>query len=213
MPEIQQQHGLGADDRIGHHVDEFLTRGIDPVQVLDENESRPRLRSGAHEQTQQFDQPLLAHRGIDLRRWLVRIDQTEKAEQQRKRFVVHRQRRHDAGHPLPRLGGLHGGLDAQIVAGQFEDGLIGRRMTMRRYAGFINPIAAIAAAFGEFEAKPALSGAGFTDNADGTGLSGGRAGEFCLEQIDLGVAANQRTECTSGCGKSRWPAHDAGAPA
>src|SRR5690349_24479238 len=67
-------------------------------------------------------------------------------------------------------------------------------MAMRHYAGFIDPIAALAAALGEFEAKPALARASLTDDADGAGLSGRRAAEFRLEKIELCAAANERTE-------------------
>src|SRR5690349_690932 len=85
-------------------------------------------------------------------------------------------------------------LDAEIIAQQFENRLIGGRVPVRPDPRFIDADIALPAALGEFEAEPALAASGIADDADDARLAVAGIGKLGLQRFELRRAADQRTE-------------------
>jgi ribose 1,5-bisphosphokinase PhnN len=86
---------------------------------------------------------------------------------------------------------------AEIIAQQFQHRLERRRLAMRQHPGLEHPDALAAAAFGEFEAEPALADAGLADHADDAPAPVPRHLEQAAQQLELLMTADQRSDAAA----------------
>ncbi|MGY4253150.1 hypothetical protein ACVI1L_000218 [Bradyrhizobium sp. USDA 4516] len=198
-PEIDQQHRRGSDHGVGKGLDELLARRIDPVQIVDQDDRHIVTRCGAYQFADEIEQLGLAGLGIQFRRGLARVRQTEEFQQHGCQMIGDRHCRQPVEDTAAR-NVRRFLLDAkpENIPKQRQHRLKRRCAAVREHTRLEDADALAATTLGKFEAKATLSNAGFANDTDHPAISLAGVLEFSCQRRKLVGAAGQGTQPSSG---------------
>ena len=179
----------------------FQPRGagaVDPVQVLDQRDGV--LGAVLHELTQHAEELALLQIGVDVRHRTLRVGHAEELEQDRQNLAVAVVEQEQVSGELLARAAVRVLLgDAVVVAEDLQDRQERNVLAVRRAASLDDAHAGGAAVLGELVAQPALARPRLGHDADHLSVAGAGARQRRLQDVHLGVAADEARQTAGPC--------------
>jgi hypothetical protein len=210
-PVVDQQQELGRRYALDQAVEEGLGLGIDPVQILTDQQQRLHLAFAHEEALEPVERALAPLRWIERQEQAVRWQSVQEGEQRRD----HRLQRLVQGEDLPGHLGPDGArvitlLDVAIALEEVNDGEIRRGLAIRHRGAFEHQPALGTVGVAKLIEQPRLPHAGLAHQRHHLTVPGLRLCQGLLQGLQLGLPPHKAGEATSR-GRLQARPHHAGA--